>query len=245
MITKAEYAEWLGRDVDDITDGEFARVLRKGRTRLEQALGYQLCPLQGLGIQFCPLVDTPEPTEEEIEKLPVINLPYKPFQKYLEVPPFLKLYHVKYKNCEGEIYELEDCDYIISQSNRYIDAEWNNTIELCSPLTCKLAIRGGVGFRCMGNCIRVEIKAYWGLCCGELPEEESGVQPERECCIPEDLQVVLLDMMAEADPCDKSNIKSESFLSSSYTKFDKVILEDEYSSIIAKYDIGKPEEYPI
>lgn len=242
MITKAEYAEWLGKSESDITDAEFNRILRKGRARLEQALGYQLCPLEGLDIQFCPGVETPVPTQEEIDRLPVITLRYKPWQKFIEVPPFLQLYSVKYVDCDGDIYELQDCDYIVTQHSRYVNAAWNNTIELCTPLTCKLSVAGlGRGFACPGNCITVEVKAYWGLCCGEL---EDGAT-ERTCCLPEDLKILLLDLMAESDSCDKSNIKRESSLSYTYEKFEKVDLLIEYESTINIYKISKPEEYPI
>lgn len=247
MITKAEYAEWIGASESDITDGEFSKILRKGQNRLETLLGYQLCPLSGLGIQFCPLVDTPEPTEEELEAIPTIKLPYRPFQRYLSVPPFLELYSVRYTDHEGLVHELEADEYLISKQVNRIEAEdWNNTIELCHPITCNLGALLRSGFRCSGNCIKVEVKAYWGLGCGDLPDESGAEEPvERECFIPDELEMVLLDFMAEADPSDKSNIKKESALSYSYEKFDKIDLDVEYADVIAKYAISKPEDYPL
>lgn len=241
MITKAEYAEWIGHDNTDISDAEFKRILAKGVARLEQALGYQLCPLEGLGIKFCPLVDTPTPTPEELAKLPVVKIPYRGFwQRFIELPPFLKVYSVKFTDCDGDVQVLEDCDYVATRpgGHMFINSPFYNSIEMCRPLLCGLPARG---LMCPGNCITLEIQAYWGLCCGPL----SDGADERECCIPDDLKVVLLDMMAEADPCDKSNIKSESMLSHSYTKFEKQDLTSSYSGILSKYGSGKLEDYPI
>ena len=239
MITKADYAKWLGVEESSITDEQFDRILLVATTRLEQALGYQLCPLSGRGIKFCPLVDTPAETQEEIDKLPVVRLPYKAWQKHLITPPFLKLYSVKLVTLEGDKETLDTDEYYVSQLNRFVDAKWNNVITLHKGC-CGLP-RLGLG--CADPVTHVEIKAYWGLCCGELVEE-SGAEPYRECCLPDDLRVLLLSMMKEAgDP--KSNIKSESILSHSYSKFDKQDLLVEYAGTIAKYAISRPEEYPL
>ena len=139
MITKAEYAQWLGVEESSITDAQFDRMLQIAITRLEQALGYQLCPLDGRGITFCPLVDTPEETPEQIAKLPVVRLPYKAWQKHLITPPFLKLYSVKMVTLDGDVETLDDGEYYVTQLNRFVDAKWNNTITLhkgcCGLLT--------------------------------------------------------------------------------------------------------------
>lgn len=243
MITKAEYAEWLGKSTSDINDADFQKVLRRGQSKLEQALGYQLCPLSGLGIKFCPLVETPAPTENELAVLPTLQLPYRGFwQRFIQLPPFLKIYSVKFTTCDGDVEVLEPCDYRIDRpgGNMYLGAQWYNSLELCRPLLCGLAF-SSTGLRCPGNCVTIEIQAYWGLCCGDLEEDAD----ERDCCIPDDLKTVLLDMMAESDNCDKSNIKRESSLSYSYEKFEKVDLLVEYSGVIAKYALGRSSEYPI
>jgi hypothetical protein len=51
-------------------------------------------------------------------------------------------------------------------------------------------------------------------------------------------------MMVEAGN-SKSNVKSESILSHSYTLFEKEDLFVEYAGTLAKYAISRPEEYPL
>jgi len=219
MVTKAEYAEWVGREDATLTEAEFENLLRKGKARLERALGYQLCPLT---IESCPPVET---TQEYLDSIPEVSFPYKSWQQTIEVPPFIELYSVIMTSCEGDDQVLEECDYLVRKGDYF--ADWAKEIQLCNPCLKRCA-----------HCVEVRIKALWGLCC---KIEES----EPVCCIPDELKSVLMDMMAENDSCDKSNIKKESALSYSYEKFDKVDLLTEYQDILYKYAIGKPNHYPL
>jgi hypothetical protein len=237
MITKAEYENWIGVPQGSVTDEQFEKVLLIATTRLEQALGYQLCPLDGLGITFCPLVDTPPETPEQVALLPTLSLPYKAWQKNLVTPPFLKLYSVTLVTLDGEREELDADKYYVGRLSQFLNVDWNNTINLYHGC-CYLPRLG-----CCNPVTHVEIKAYWGLCCGELVEE-SGEADELACCLPEDLKALLLSMMVEAGN-SKSNVKSESILSHSYTLFEKEDLFVEYAGTLAKYAISRPEEYPL
>lgn len=214
----------------EVTSGEETFVvaqIRRTQRILESMLGYTLDPNlvnqnlyneQGKTHYECPCpnIDLENLELEAPDK--VVNayrlFPYNSRDKYLHIDPFYQVHAVKlvkdgitYRTLEPEEYRIE------------YKQGWGKFIEICEcPFDCDVDC----------DCVQLAVDADWLWACdSSLSDLTIGE------CIDEALLYIWADMVTYYADC-KKNVKSESMLSHSYTKYDNLKPEEANSKYLNK-----------
>jgi hypothetical protein len=245
-ITIADLENYLGLAPGTLDPVKYQLIINAVQKEIEGLLGYELCPLS----DFVPTcVDWDDlrtfdcdSLDSDCKKLLTKRFEFDPNKLWVNTDPFLRLCDVNVVNCDDTILELDDpCDFLIGQNGDYnvnqnsSSEGWYNGIKLCQhfakiPESCL----------CLGknHCWQVEVVALWGLC--------YPIQPKTGC-IPEDLKLLMLEMMKYWHDCNR-DLKSESLGNYSYSKFDYQSVVDKYQHILFKYANTKAsyiKRYPL
>lgn len=221
----AEYTTLTGITVSEQSEASYTAQIKRAQSMLETLLGYTLCPddvetnlYEELGKTqqecACPNtididnLDDPDDVEGAYRLFR-----YNPNDTYFHVDPFSIVYKVKLVHIlPGEeqgvtLKTFDDEDLRI----HYGRGSWSKFIEHCKDCLCSC--------NCT-DCIQLAVDADW-----------LWVQD-----IPRDLQYVWADMVTYQVDC-KKDVKSESIQGHSYTKFDRVLPEDQPQNytIIQRY----------
>jgi hypothetical protein len=200
--------------------------IRRTQKMLETMLGFTLDPdlvQENLYNELgktptecpCPNIDSEvlDPADEVVFAYRMYN--YNDKDKYLHVDPFTEIHAVKLVK-DGVTFKTFE-DYEIRAQYQ---SNWGKFIENCKPLCYCLQ-------EC--KCVQLAVDATWLFACDSSVDSSIG-------CINDDLLYVWADMVTYYADC-KSDVKSESIGSHSYTKFDNVAPELEASNlaVLKKY----------
>jgi hypothetical protein len=204
----ATYEYLIGKSVSVEEESYILSAINRTRTILESLLGYTLKPEkvnqnlyneQGKTPIECVC---PDLVSELLPADPVINAyrlySYNPKAKYLFTDPFYAVHKVKLVKDGITIKTFDKQEITPIYKNG-----WGKYIELCK-----------VNCQCNADCVQVAVDADWLFFCdSSLGDISIGN------CIDEGLLYIWADMVTHYSDCQR-DIKSESMLSHSYTKFD-------------------------
>lgn len=224
----SKYSKLSGVTVSDSDSAYVEAQIRRTQATLETLLGYSLTKQKAntnfynekgkstLNC-FCPNVDTSNLLPPDEVENSYRLYPYNPDDKFLFIDPFTTVYSVK---------------LVYVQPG---DPEENGiTLKTFDIEDIRIEMgREGIG-KYIQDC-------HWNLClcedvcrdCVQLAVDAEWVNQD---CLPDDLMYVWSDMVT-FNSDEKNGIRSESILSHSYTKFDRVVPETEPQNlaIIRRY----------
>lgn len=222
-MDQSAYTQLSGKSV---STARFEAVAEVAQARLEDMLGFPLDPNDwdnqyieiGKSLNF---FDYPNLEQTLTDPDPVVNsyriYNFKPEDVYISIDPATAVHAVKLVR--------ENITYRDFRERLEYTLRWTNAqTPFCKSLFTmrEFAILPGVNYRTYFRHYtdfeyQIAVDADWLF--DELPSE---------------LNLVLSELISQ-DYDIKSNIKSESVTSHSYTKFDKEPIEDKYRSILTKY----------
>lgn len=224
----SKYSELTGITVSD-SEANFVKAqIRRTRATLETLLGFSLLKKntntnfyneKGKSTLncFCPNVDTSNllPADEVVNSYRLY--PYSPSDKYFFVDPFtsvnaVKLVYVKQGDPDESGITLKTFD----ENNIRIEMGKGGISKYIQDCQWDLCVCDDV----CGNCVQLAVDAEWIY----------------QGCLPDDLLYVWADMVTYSSD-KKKDIRSESILSHSYSKFDRVLPETDPQNlaVIRKY----------
>lgn len=223
----AKYSELTGKTLSDAEQALVTAQIARTRVMLETMLGYPLC-VDDASENFynelgksplecsCLSVDTETLLDPDDVEGSYRLFRYNHLDKFLFVDPFVAVYKVKLVRVQlGDLFDNTgvtiktfDNDDMRAQVGR---GGWGKYIQPCNDCMCLCECR---------DCVQLAVDADWLF----------------EGCIPQDLLYVWADMVTYYADC-KADIKSESILTHSYTKFDRIAPETlaQNMAIIKRY----------
>lgn len=194
-----------------------------GRTQklLEAMLGFTLDPdrvQQNLYNErgkaktncFCPSTELDNPDLDDPDE--VVNayrlFSYNPNDKFWHVDPFTEIHAVKlsWNGITTRTFDADDFRAEMAQG-------WSKFIENCDDDICVCT--------CF-NCIQLAIDADWLFVC----DQDNSIGDSSTGCVNDELLYVWADMIAYYADC-KQDVRSESIGAHTYSKYDKVLPEDQ------------------
>lgn len=211
-----EYQALTGITVADDQITFVEAQIRRTQKILESLLGFTLDPdnvnenfyiEQGKTTAdcFCPNVDFDnldnlEAPDEVVTAYRLYS--YNPNDKFYHVDPFTQVHQVKLVFNDVTIRTFEIDDYRANFHNG-----WAKFIEDCTNNVCMCSCR---------NCVQLAVDADWLFVCDS--SVDSSIDSSVGSCIDEELLYIWADMITHYADC-KSDVKSESIGSHSYTKY--------------------------
>lgn len=218
FLDELEYENLTGNDLDESQEDRYHAIVEAAVVQLEELLGWPLVP-DSWDNQYieigksksnlsCPDVDDDlDPPDEVVNAYRIFTLQVG--DPWLAIDPATEIHSVKYirGNVTCKEYELDE--YVPKYTNG-------------SPSVIKyLGIR-----KLMCDCVRIREPR-------EFAVDADWAYEDAET-FPITLKKVLAEMVAdEMDP--KKDVRSESVVSHSYTKFDHVSVQDKHIAVLRRY----------
>ncbi len=221
ILDEIEYEDLTGISLAESQLGRFNAILAVAVAQLEELLGWPLSP-NSWDDQYaeigksksnlsCPNADAElDPPDVPIGTTRLFTL--YPGEPYMAIDPATEIHSVKWIRGNITCIDYDESAYIPKYGNG-------------NPSTVRwIGIR-----KLMCDCIRMKEPREFAVDADWAYQDEDG-EPD----LPIELKAVLVDMIKEElDP--RSDIKSESVVSHSYTKFDRVLAEDKHANTIKKF----------
>lgn len=198
-----------------------AQILRTKKL-LESMLGFTLDP-EKINENFyneegktatecsCPNVSTENLLDPDELVTAYRLFPYNPHDKYFHIDPFTQVHQVKLVWNNVTVKTFDEEEYRANFANG-----WGKYLENCQGhRLCVCACT---------DCVQLAVDADWMFVC------DSSVGDSSVGCIYDEILYIWADMISFYADC-KKDVKSESIGSHSYTKYDKIAIEDMPSNI--------------
>ena len=227
-----QYTVLTGRNYPTSKHRLIDAQIRRARSQLENLLGFTLDPelvtknfYNELGKSeecSCLNVD-PEITEEADPVFGAYRLfPYNESDIYQHIDPFTSVYAVKQVRLNGDEKSgitIKEFDNFVPHFNRDI----GKYVELCS-CWCSCACKG---------CLMLAVDAYWLF--PNIGDSSVGDSSVGLSTLPDDLLYVWADFVTAY--VDTSGIKSKTVGAHSWTKFDRILPEEDKKNraILSRY----------